>query len=247
MRILLFLILVTQNSFAMKKEIKIAVYNNPPHVFADPRGATPATGAAIEFINIYFGSRKEFNVKTVVMPFPRCLAEVGSKKVDVGFLFAKTPDREKNLRYSSTSLATTQSRVLVLKDSKLKEIKSFDDLKGLTLGHSAETFIPPELLKLGVKFDSLSGVDHMARNVERLRLKKIDGLFIATGTAAAYVMDLENKKNEFRSLKVPNELELFVVFRKDLDSETFNVLNGIIEKNRANYQAILSKYLKDAP
>lgn len=103
-------------------------------------------------------------------------------------------------------------------------------------------------LMWGVKFDRLGGLDHRVRNLERVRLKKIDGLFIANGLSVDYLMAQNNKNNEFRVLKVPNEMELYAVFRKDLDPKTVQLLNDIIEKNHANYQTILSKYiLKDAP
>lgn len=148
-KILLVLMLVGQSSFAARKELKVAIYNNPPHVFANPDGNSSATGAIVEFVNTYLGSRKDLDVKVLTMPFPRCLAEIENKKVDVAFLVAKTSEREKVMSYSTTSLAKTQSRVIVLKDSKLKEIKQFSDLDGWTLGSSQYAYLPPELLDVG--------------------------------------------------------------------------------------------------
>jgi ABC-type amino acid transport substrate-binding protein len=229
-------------AFAQKKELRVATYVLPPHVFLDKSDAKPV-GATIDFFNQHMNSQNKYDIKWIVMPFARFLIDMENQKADVGLMLAKSPAREKLLRYPSQSIYTTSSGVIVSKSFKLKELKSLQDLKGMTLGHSQASITPVALREAGIKFDYLSGDDVILRNIERVRLKRIDGVFVPTYSNAEYVLSLAKNAHEMRLLKIPeNTLDLYIVFRKDLDQETFDYLSEQISKHRASYLQLVQKY-----
>lgn len=240
--LLLSLFLFPVISVGQPKELKVAVYDFPPHVFPSQGGGDP-TGAIRDFVDQYLNPQHQYVVKWSLSPFARFLMEVENKKADVGFMIAKTPDREKRMLYSQASLFKTSSAVIVPFAFPVKEIKTLQDLKGMTLGHSQGSVTPQNLIDAGWKFDSLSGADVIERNMARLRKKRLDGIFIPTFSNGEYMMNHLGAKNEFRILKVPGEdLELYVVFRKDLDAETVKQMNALLAKHRSHYPELVKKY-----
>lgn len=242
-RALLFLgLFLSSQAFAEKKELRVATYVLPPHVFLTKTDAKPV-GATIDFFNSHMNSEHKYDVKWLVMPFARFLIDMENQKADVGLLLVKDPVREKVLRYPSLSLFATSSGVIVSKSNKLKELKTLQDLKGMTLGHSQASVTPSALLQAGVKFDYLSGDEVIIRNIERVRLKRIDGVFVPTYINAEYVLSRANAAGDMQLLKIPeNSLDLYIVFRKDIDQETFEYLSTQIAKYRSKYPQLLKKY-----
>ncbi|MDG0815968.1 substrate-binding periplasmic protein [Bdellovibrio svalbardensis] len=238
-----FSVLLSAPGFAQQKELRVATYDIPPHVFVSKQGDLPA-GAAVDFFNLYMNPQRKYKVKWLVTPFARFLIDLENKKIDVGLLLAKNPDREKLIRYSSHSLYTTYSGVIVSKGFKLKELKTLTDLKGMTLGHSQASITPPLLVKAGVKFDYLSGEQVIRRNIERVRLKRIDGVFAPTYTNAEYLLQNDKSVQDMHLLKIPeSRLDLYIVFRKDIDQETFEYLSSQITKHYSSYPALVKKYI----
>lgn len=237
------IMLFCQEIFAQKKELKIATYELPPHVYIGKDSSTPV-GAAIDFFNLYLNHEQKYQAKWVVAPFARFLIDLENQKVDMGLLLAKNPQREKIIRYAAQSLYTTSSGVIVSKKLGLKDLKTLKDLKGMTLGHSQASITPPLLVQAGVKFDYLSGEDVIKRNIERVRLKRIDGVFVPTYSNAEYILQKMKNTDDMLLLKIPeSSLDLYVVFRKDIDPETFKYLSEQISKHRANYPALVKKYV----
>ncbi|MNK89339.1 Bacterial extracellular solute-binding protein, family 3 [compost metagenome] len=206
------------------------------------KAETQPVGATVDFFNQYLNSQQKYDVKWLVMPFARFLVDMENQKADVGLLLAKDPTREKLLRFPAQSLFATASGVIVSKNFKLTELKTLQDLKGMTLGHSQASITPMALREAGIKFDYLSGDEVILRNIERIRLKRIDGVFVPTFINAEYV--LSKGGSDMRLLKIPGSaLDIFIVFRKDLDQETFEYLSQQISKYRSNYPLLLKKYV----
>jgi polar amino acid transport system substrate-binding protein len=242
-RTFLFLgLFLSGQAFAQKKELRVATYVLPPHVFLAKDGPKPI-GATIDFFNLYMNPQQKYDVKWMVMPFARFLIDMENKKADVGLLLAKNTTREKQFRFPSQSLFTTASGVIVSKNNKLKELKTLQDLKGMTLGHSQASVTPPALVQAGIKFDYLSGDEVILRNIERVRLKRIDGVFVPTYLNAEYVISNTTAAREMQLFKIPEStLDIYIVFRKDLDQETFDYLSEQISKHRSSYPQMVKKY-----
>jgi polar amino acid transport system substrate-binding protein len=82
------------------------------------------------------------------------------------------------------------------------------------------------------------------RNLQRLRLKRIDGVFTPTFSNGEYILKKLKLKDQFKIEKIPNSsLDLYFVFRKNIDEKTFNTLNSLFVKKRSAYNSLLEKYL----
>ncbi|WP_210415568.1 ABC transporter substrate-binding protein [Bdellovibrio sp. NC01] len=242
--LIVFIFAASSSAFALKKELKAIVYNFPPHIYAENADGSSAvpTGASVDFFNQYLNSKKKFEVKWVAAPFARVIADLEHNKADIAFVIVKDAEREKIMRFSSVGLAKSHPAVVVMKNSPLKEIKSMSDLKGWTLGYTALVHVPSVFKEMGVKFDALTGTDSRERNLERLRLKKIDGVYVPTSYGAEELLRSLDPKDEFRVVPVAREVELYVAFSKTLDEETYQHLNKLIEQHHDDYQALLRKY-----
>src|SRR5207253_4256814 len=88
------------------------------------------------------------------------------------------------------------------------------------------------------------GEDVVHRNMQRMKLKRIDGVFVPTYSNGEYLLRKYKMDDQFKIEKIPNtSLDLYVVFRNDIDEKTFNTLNSLIDKKRTAYSPLLEKYL----
>lgn len=232
------------SAFALKKELKVIVYNFPPHIYAENAEGSIAlpTGASVDFFNQYLNAKNQFTAKWTAAPFARVIADLENNKADLAFVIVKNSEREKIMRFSTVGLAKSHPAVVVLKKSPLKEIKNMKELKGWTLGYTALVHIPSSFKEMGIHFDALTGPDARERNLERLRLKKIDGVYSPTAFGAEALLRSLDPKDEFRIVQVAKEVELYVAFSKQLDEETYQYLNKLIEQNHGKYLSLLHKY-----
>lgn len=235
------LILVSCSAYCQKKGLlKIAIYDFRPHVIIDAKKTVP-TGAAIEFLTETLDIDGQYQIQWVMSPFSRFLADMESGKADMGVFLAKTPEREKLLRYADHSIFTTESGVILPKDTAFTDLKS---LKGKVLGHTQGSVEPDYFTGTEIKFDCLSGEDVVERNLRRLALKRIDGVYVPTVSNGLYLLSKLNMTDQFKIVKIPNStLELYFVFRKDISEKTFNDINGLLNKKRSLYAPLLDKYL----
>jgi polar amino acid transport system substrate-binding protein len=234
------LFLASSSAYCQKKELlKIAIYDFRPHVFVDPKETVP-TGAAIDLLIDTLGINRLYQVQWVASPFSRFLADMESGKADMGLFLAKTPDREKKMRYSYRPVFTTESGIILPQSTNFTDLKS---IQGQVLGHT-QSSVEPKYFKDLVKFDRLSGEQVVERNLNRLKLKRIDGVFIPTFSNGQYVLKTHGLEDGFKIMKIPNtSLDLYFVFRKDISEKTFTLINELLNKKHSFYAPLLDKYL----
>ncbi|MBS1972246.1 MAG: transporter substrate-binding domain-containing protein [Bdellovibrionales bacterium] len=239
--VLLCLLLASSSALCQKMEtLKIAIYDFRPHVFVDA-GETVPTGAAIEFLTETLDIDGQYQIQWVVSPFSRFLADMKSGKADMGIFLAKTPDREQSFRYSDHSIFTTDSGIILPKDVAFTDLKS---IKGQVLGHTQGSVEPDYFKGTEIKFDRLSGEDVIERNLRRLKLHRIDGVYVPTFSNGEFLLKKLSMEDQFKIVKIPNtSLELYFVFRKDIDAKTFTTINDLLNKHRTAYTALLEKFM----
>lgn len=227
--------LFASQALALTKEtLKIAVYDFSPHVIVDEKQLVPK-GSAIDFLTETLDIDGQYNIQWKISPFSRFLADVESGRADIGLFLAKTPEREKVLRYADQPIVTTDAGVILPKDTPFTDLKS---LQGKVLGHTQGSVVPNYFHDTGVKFDRLSGEDVVERNLSRLKLKRIDGIYIPTFANGEYYLKKMNMEDQFKIVKIPGtSLELFFVFRKNIDEKTYAHLNSLLNKKRSAYGA----------
>lgn len=249
--VLLILILASGSAFSqstqnakntqIKEALKIAIYDFRPHVFIDAKKTVP-TGAAIEFLTETLDIDGQYQIQWVVSPFSRFLVDMKSGKADMGVLLAKTPEREQLMRFADHASFTTDSGIILSKDVAFTDLSS---LKGQVLGHTQGSVEPEYFKGTDIKFDRLSGEDVVERNLRRLKLKRIDGVYVPTVSNGEYSLQKLGMEDQFKIVHLPNtKLELYFVFRKDLSEKTFATINELLNKHRTSYTPLVEKFLR---
>lgn len=235
------IVLTSCSAFSQSKEpLKIAIYDFRPHVFIDAKKTVP-TGAAIEFLTETLDIDGHFQIQWVVSPFSRFLATLESGKADMGVLLAKTPERESLMRYAARPSFTTDSGIILPKDVVFTDLSS---IKGRVLGHTQGSVEPEYFQGTEIKFDRLSGEDVIYRNLRRLKLKRIDGVYVPTVSNGEYLLKKLNMEDQFKIVKIPHSaLDLYFVFRKDIDEKTFATINDLLHRHHAAYHPLVEKFL----
>lgn len=239
--LLVFLTMALIGPGAFADTLRVNVYDFPPHIFVEkgnPRGP------GISFFQKYLNPPPGETIQWIPTPFARVLQDLQNNKTDAALFLARTPEREKFLRFSSVALFTTSSAIIVRRDSPLARARSLADFKGLTLGHSKDSITPHELIEQGIKVESLSGEDVIERNIQKLRSHRLDGIFIPTASNGEYILHKIKAEKEFQIFVVPNsKLNLHIAFRKNIDEQTFQRIEKALKKNQTAYPKILDLQL----
>ncbi|WP_374001497.1 substrate-binding periplasmic protein [Bdellovibrio bacteriovorus] len=239
--LLILLITVLKGLGASAETLRISVYDFPPHIFV--QNGKPQ-GPGITFYQTYLNHTPGVKLQWIATPFARVLQDLQHGKTDVALFLARSPEREKFLRFSDTALFTTSSAIIVRSDSPLVKAKSLKDFKGLTLGHSKDSFTPHELIRQGIKIEALSGEDVIERNIQKLRYKRLDGIFIPTASNGEYILHKIKAEKEFQLFIVPNSnLNLHIAFSKNIEEKTFQRIEKALKKNHDAYRKLLEQQL----
>lgn len=222
----------------------VGVYELSPHMVVD--GQKEPGGAVVDFANAVFGKGGEFGpLEWRATNFARSLRELESGEVDVVFMVARTEQRSKLFRYSSSPIFETRSALVVPKNSRLLPLTSLEQLRGIQIGHAHASIVPDYLKALNVDVQSIPGDDYFYRGLKMLEFKRFDAYFAPTLSNAQYLM----KKYEFADTltvqPLPVEpLALYVVFSKALDEKVYNRLDALVSANLGRYKALLGAYLR---
>lgn len=220
------------------RPLRISIYDFSPHMIKIGNEATPQ-GPAISFIE---DSLRKKPIQWNHSPFSRVMQDLENGKSDVGLLIAKTPEREKKLRFSKTPLFKTSSAIIVPSNSPLAKAKSLKNFSGLTLGHSQDSVRPEFLHNYNIKIDALSGEKVIERNLHRLRSGRLDGIFVPTASNGQAVLKQLKMEKEFSVFIIPETtLDLYVAFRKDIDDEVFKKVNEYLRAHREQYARLLQQ------
>ncbi|CAE79140.1 transporter substrate-binding domain-containing protein [Bdellovibrio bacteriovorus] len=236
----LFILTFFSGSFTFAEVLRVNVYDLPPHIFTlneEPEGP------GITFFKDYV-KLPNTEVRWVATPFARVLWDMQNKKVDVALFLVPSPEREKYMRFSKTPLFTTSSAIIIPRNSPLTRATSLKDFRGRTLGHSKDSFTPTELLKHGIKIEPLSGENVIERNLQKIRAKRLDGIFIPTASNGEYILRKLRVDDQYQVFVVPDTtLNLHVAFRKDIDEKTYQMVEAALKKNQRIYRKLLDQQL----
>ncbi|MGE9746435.1 substrate-binding periplasmic protein [Bdellovibrio bacteriovorus] len=236
----LFILLCSWGPQVFGAELRVNVYDLPPHVFT--LNGKPE-GPGIKFFQDYLNPPNT-KLHWVATPFARVLWDLQNNKVDVALFLVPSAERERYMRFSKTPLFTTSSAIIIPRNSPLTKAKSLEDYRGRTLGHSKDSFTPTELLKHGIKIEPLSGENVIERNIQKIRGKRLDGIFIPTASNGEYILRKLKVDDQYQLFVVPNSnLNLHVAFRKDIDEKTYQMIETALKKNQRVYRKLLDQQL----
>ncbi|MCP4914441.1 MAG: transporter substrate-binding domain-containing protein [Oligoflexia bacterium] len=218
-------------AYAKKTVLKIGYYNLPPHSYSD-KGFP--SGSAVEYLSKKIFTQKDYQIEWKHFPFARMMAELEAGKLDVGLLIAKNKTRARQFQYPKTYLYETKSGLITLKKSEIKEVKDLVQLSGKIIGHVSKSVRPKELVEAGAKFQDISGTDNLRRNLQKLKYKRIDAVYIPTLSHGVHFIKNNFQDDNFQVVQLPLKgYKLYTVFSKSISKK---IVEHFDKKNKIHNQ-----------
>ncbi|WP_413578121.1 substrate-binding periplasmic protein [Bdellovibrio sp. HCB290] len=142
--ILIFLILILgKGAWCSTKSVTYAGYNNPPYYMLD--GSSGITGAFFEIMT-HVCTLEKFNCKFTIRPIREALEKTQAGEVDIAGPFGWTSHRQLSFYYSPPLFDT--SFTFFGLEKNVRNIKTYEDLKGLRIGTVAPSLSMISLQKI---------------------------------------------------------------------------------------------------
>jgi ABC-type amino acid transport substrate-binding protein len=160
----------------------------------------------------------------------------------------KTAERTKVFHYPDPYLVIPET-IALKADHPLRRITSVGDLYGLRLGFLVGGRIPKPLQSERITYDLIAGKRLMERNVEKLLLGRIDGIYAPLSTALVNIVEDMRVRDEIKLVPIEflGPVEIYSVFsRKTVSIEVVGRYNAALEtaKREIHYREFLENYLK---
>lgn len=229
-----------------QEPIRIGYFDIPPHVTGVEDGRPQ--GAAIryfeEHIAPHFGVPFEWNSE-VTAP-TRLMSQLSSGEIDAMIFLGKTAERTKVFHYPEPYLVIPET-IALKTDHPLARITSVEDLHGLRLGFLVGGRIPEPLQSDQITYDLIAGQRLMERNVEKLLLGRIDGVYAPLSTALVSIVEDMGVRKEIKLVPIEflGPVEIYSVFSKEtVDEGIVNRYNSAlnIAKKEISYIEYLRSY-----
>ena len=229
-----------------QQQITVGVFLHPPYVERATQTGE-VYGAGIEYMNAIL-AEMGYSARFVLQPFSRVIASVMHGDVDASFELIKTPERQ-TFAYFPDIPAVRLTHVLIVNaDSKLLQIQTVDDLKGLTIGYIHGSTIPDFLKVENVfEFENISGEDWVKQNLLKLRSRRIDAVLDLN--PHSFLVEAKRLKisDKVRIIPLPVEpTDFYVVFSKKSPQglELLVAYNKISKEKSIDYYEIINTELR---
>ncbi len=160
----------------------------------------------------------------------------------------KTAERARIFHYPDPYLVIPET-IALKTDHPLARITSVDDMHGLRLGFLLGGRIPEPLQSDRITYDLIAGKRLMERNVEKLLLGRIDGIYAPLSTALVNIVEVMGVRDEIKLVPIEflGPVEIYSVFSKEtIDKEIVDRYNSAlnIAKTEIRYIDYLESYLE---
>ena len=228
------------------KTIKIQYFSFRPHIFIDETNNKPA-GALYNLIENYIapemGIKFEWDDNTSFVS--RQLENFKSGKEIASAVLAYSSERAQFVGFTQKPYFYDKPAIAVLKDNKLKEVKSIDDIINMTFGYADQYYISPFMKNDKIKFDMLHVDDFQETNLKKLIAKRIDAAYSGGNSILLYLIKQMNIENDIKVLNLPEKsVPYYIAFPKDMQ-DIISRYNKAFDKLDARnlYLKLLGKYL----
>jgi ABC-type amino acid transport substrate-binding protein len=234
---------------AMAQEpLRIGYFDISPHVTGVEEGLPH--GAAISYFEKHIAPH--FNVPfvwdTEVTAPTRLMNQLSEGEIDAMIFLGKTAERTKVFHYPDPYLIIPETIAFKM-DHPLERISSISDLYGQRLGFLVGGRVPEQLQSDQITYDLIAGKRLMERNVEKLLLGRIDGIYAPLSTAVLNIVEDMGVRDEVKLVPIDflEPVEIFTVFSKEtVDTDTIYRYNSALEVARTeiDYADFLVKFLE---
>jgi polar amino acid transport system substrate-binding protein len=224
--------------------IRIGYFELKPYAIPQP-GGQPPIGASVDYWNTIVAPAMKVKVEWVgPNPMLRLLSQMESGEIDAVLVLARNPDREKKFLYPTTPSLLFRPTIAVNKDSPLKEIKTQNDIAGMTLGTAQGAVVPDFVKTANVRWDNVTTPNWIHDCLVKLAGKRIDGV-VDLGNAAMAYDAAQTLPGKFRFLPLPvAPAPIYTAFSKSArGAELLKLFNAVNDKNAAKAEMLLKKYI----
>lgn len=234
---------------AMAQEpLRIGYFDIPPHVTGVEEGQP--RGAAISYFEEKIAPHFDvpFEWDTEVTAPTRLMSQLIEGEIDAMVFLGKTAERTKVFHYPDPYLVMPEFIVFRL-DHPLERIGSVSDLNGQRLGFLVGGRIPEQLESDQITYDLIAGKRLMERNVEKLLLGRVDGIYAPLSTAVLNIVEEMGVRDEVKFVPIEflDPVEIFTVFsKKTVDADTISRYNSALKMARkeSDYADFLVNFLE---
>ncbi len=225
--------------------ITLGYFDNAPHAFKDGNGA--CDGALKEFLQKKIGPEMGVSVNLVSQPIARILQSMSDGTIDGAVLFGFTKERAEKYNFPTNNFFELVPVIIVPIDSKIKNIKTAEDLKDLKIGYALKAIESPFVRGKGLEFDKIGGTDALEVNFRKLTGKRIDAIYWPDKPVVVQLVKKLGLEGKVRIIQLPEKaIPLYTIFskkssHKDLSSrydKAFEKING-----KKLYMAMLTPFL----
>lgn len=224
--IVFFIFLTAYPAFAQPNNLLIATLEYPPFIYSD--GNQVKGPIADKVINIF--GKLGINVTIEILPIARGLLMVENGEADAYFSLKKTPERERNMLFTSVPLIQQPFVFFVNKNSEIRWNGNFEDIKNHKIGVVSKTSygkIFDDSVKKGI-FSNIEESQSFELNIKKLIAGRID-LVINSYDVGEHLIKKLGAENKVITLSPPIEtINSYLAFTKAKDysylAERFDIL-----------------------
>ena len=243
-------LLALAGSFAGAEEpLRIGYFDIPPHVTGVEDGRP--RGAAISYfeerIAPHFGVSFEWD-SGITAP-TRLMSQLREGEIDAMIFLGRTEERARIFHYPDPYLVMPET-IALRADHPVDRITAVQDLHGLRLGFLVGGRIPEPLRSDGITYDLIAGKRLVERNVEKLLLGRIDGIYAPLSTALITIAEDMGVRNRIKLLPIEflEPVEIYTVFsKKTVTKDVVSQYNAALKiaKEQVEYGIFLENILRN--
>ncbi|WP_410497624.1 substrate-binding periplasmic protein [Chitinibacter sp. S2-10] len=189
-------LLLSTAAFA-EETLRVGYFDLPPHAqFVQGQHS----GAALAYFDLI---AKQMGVNKVIytqLPLSRLLKD---QKIDLILYLGKTPEREKQLRFSRQAWLKMQGTLTVKSAGAIQRIQSKDDLAGLSIGVWQDGYRSPLIMQSQAHLDLMAGDEVVRRSLQKVVLGRMDGFYSPEASSVQQEMRRLGLNEQLRVLNLP--------------------------------------------
>jgi hypothetical protein len=222
-----------------KEKIKIGYFENKPHIYFE---AGKTKGVLVEYWGEIIAPKMDVEIEWIgPIPMTRLFYMLNIGEINCIALLSKNDEREISYDYPENYFRNVTGGIAVLKSSKLKEVKNYEELENMRITFFKEGYIPKEMKNKKIKWDFLPSVNWKIQGIHKLIYGRTDAVYDPDYTTLIYV-----KKNnkEINIIKLPNsDSQNYSVFSKVDNKKFLKKYNSVIKDNNLIYEKMLIDFL----
>jgi len=211
------ILLLSFTSYPTQAEkVLLSYFELPPHITRNVE-TNNAEGVLVDFLTNIIAPKMEVEFTFEFMPLKRTINELTNGDIDGTAILAYTPERANSfIEYPENNFSEMRSVIIVKNNNPLNIIKTTDDIKEMKIGSFLGAIQLPFIKKAPVLWANISGKNPIQRNLNKLLMERIDGVYLPLEVVAIQEAHNLNMMDEIRILRLPEKpFKIFTVWAGD--------------------------------